>query len=339
MTEERMKYVVAVHEPIDVRLHPMMMFLTRPITFHPILARLTGSVTAAIMLQQAMYWMQVAGEKRNGWFFKNSSEWQQETTLTRDEQRTARRHLKKFSFWQEEMRQARGAPTLHYRVSLNELQRQLSLLVQSNGEIRPVDGGESHQSITESTTETTITHDDINISPDFQQQQQERADDIEPYTTSDIDGDDYSTLTFLADVVGKKIDSTLSLAAKDAAPPNEPPPPPSKRKAKHEPCSAQDKDVLMRVLFGHTNYGLMNVRLWSDVYAANDALVRGGIPLHQVLGWYNEVWTKTWPGNQSDRRPTQSDLLTGVGAYVARLALAAPAEEHVLLVDEEGDDA
>ena len=90
--------------------------LARPISFHPALARLTGSVQAGLMLSQAVYW----SEKKDGeWFYKTQQQWSAETALSRHEVEHARLVLRGFSFWKEERR---GMPaTVHFRVDLDAL--------------------------------------------------------------------------------------------------------------------------------------------------------------------------------------------------------------------------
>jgi hypothetical protein len=69
--------------------------LNSPIAFHPVFARITGSVKAALFLPQSYYWTYVALKQRgDGWFWKSAEEWQVETCLTREEQESCRRQLK-----------------------------------------------------------------------------------------------------------------------------------------------------------------------------------------------------------------------------------------------------
>ncbi len=104
--------------------------LDRPIAFHRVFVRLTGSVTAAVMLSQALYWSKRTKDAE-GWFWKTREEWEAETGLTRREQETARRALRMASapvcaFWQEE---ERGMPSrLWYKVDSALLMEALSLL-------------------------------------------------------------------------------------------------------------------------------------------------------------------------------------------------------------------
>src|SRR5690554_5612002 len=92
----------------------LQQLLTRPVAYHPALASALGSVTAAVMLSQAIYWTQRLPESRGGWFYKTAAEWQEETGLTRREQETARKKLVKSGIF-EEVR--KGVPCkVHYKV-------------------------------------------------------------------------------------------------------------------------------------------------------------------------------------------------------------------------------
>ncbi len=97
--------------------------LDRPIAFHRCFAELGGSVNAGLMLSQAVYWSQRT-KNGDGWFWKTAEEWQEETYLTRTEQATARKQLKRLACWQEELR---GVPAkLFYRVDFDALDELLS---------------------------------------------------------------------------------------------------------------------------------------------------------------------------------------------------------------------
>lgn len=85
----------------------------RPIAFHPIFVKLTGSVNAALMLSQAVYWHSRTKDAE-GWFYKTQAEWEEETCLSRREQEKAREKLRATSFWEEDLR---GVPAkLHFRI-------------------------------------------------------------------------------------------------------------------------------------------------------------------------------------------------------------------------------
>lgn len=73
--------------------------LARPIAFHPALARLAGRVTAGLFLSQLLYWCERSSHE-DGWVYKDANEWEEETTLSEDEQRGARKVLEKLGFIQ-----------------------------------------------------------------------------------------------------------------------------------------------------------------------------------------------------------------------------------------------
>jgi hypothetical protein len=96
--------------------------LDRPIAFHRVFVELTGSVMAALMLSQGLYWTRIKRRDdpgSDGWFYKTQPEWEDETGMGRSEQETARKRLRRTSFWQE---QRRGIPAkLYFRIDLAQL--------------------------------------------------------------------------------------------------------------------------------------------------------------------------------------------------------------------------
>lgn len=102
----------------------------RPIAFHPVFVELTGSLTAALMLSQAVYWSRRTSDE-NGWFYKTREEWTTETALSRTEQENARKALCKTGFWHEERR---GVPAqMYYRIDAVELESSLQANCQQDG--------------------------------------------------------------------------------------------------------------------------------------------------------------------------------------------------------------
>jgi hypothetical protein len=81
----------------------VLSLLDRPIAYHRVFVTVTGSVTAAVLLSQAVYWSRRTGEN-GGWWWKTAADWTEETGLTRREQETARAILRELGFWQEEKR-------------------------------------------------------------------------------------------------------------------------------------------------------------------------------------------------------------------------------------------
>src|SRR3990172_2452629 len=128
--------------------------LDRPIAYHRVFVTLTGSVKAAILLSQAMYWQKRARQV-DGWWYKTAEEWQEETGLTRHEQDTARRDAEKYL--KTDLRDARAR--LYWHVDEDTL---FSALFAENGQSSLTKSGklDSRKASTikrnaETTTETT----------------------------------------------------------------------------------------------------------------------------------------------------------------------------------------
>lgn len=126
-------YNVTVYEPKDMRNHPVWKLLGgRTIAFRKVHVDLTGSVTAALMLAQALYWSEHTKDKA-GWFYKSATEWTEETGLSVQEQRTARNKLNQFDWWQEEKRMTNGSMTYWFRVNPDKfIQHAIQQLESSN---------------------------------------------------------------------------------------------------------------------------------------------------------------------------------------------------------------
>lgn len=78
-------------------------FSDRPIAYHPIVAKICGSVTAALFLSQIAYWND-KGFDPDGWIYKTQEQMQDETGMSRSEQETARRILREKGILKEERR-------------------------------------------------------------------------------------------------------------------------------------------------------------------------------------------------------------------------------------------
>ena len=85
-----------------------------PVSFHRCLVPITGGVTAALMLSQAIWATQGLDPALEGWFSKSQDQWTEDTGLSRWEQETARRALRKAGFLDE--RRAGMPSKLWYRV-------------------------------------------------------------------------------------------------------------------------------------------------------------------------------------------------------------------------------
>lgn len=93
--------------------------LKKAVSFHPALARVCGSAAAGLMCDQGMFWSGMPSVQQNdGWFYKSAKEWEEETCLSRREQDTAKKILKKKGFMETKLAKVNGAPTLHFRMNV-----------------------------------------------------------------------------------------------------------------------------------------------------------------------------------------------------------------------------
>jgi hypothetical protein len=94
------------------------LYSERPVAFQRSLVGPAGGVLEALFLSQALYW-EARTKDEGGWFFKTQAEWEAETGMTRSEQETARRTLRKNGILEERLA---GLPArLHYRINLDRL--------------------------------------------------------------------------------------------------------------------------------------------------------------------------------------------------------------------------
>ena len=107
--------------------HALRVLSADGVAVYPVFVDITGSLNAALMLAQTLYWTRtylLDHPDRQGWLRKSRQEWIKETGLTRTEQETARRHLRGYDFWQEA---ERGMPaTLHFRIDLDKLAQRIN---------------------------------------------------------------------------------------------------------------------------------------------------------------------------------------------------------------------
>lgn len=137
--------------------------LDRPIAYHRVFVTLTGSVKAAILLSQAVYWQKRAKQK-DGWWYKTAEEWEDETGLTRHEQDTARKQCEKYL-----KSDLRGVPArLFWKVDDDALSADLIAVSEQTSltESGKLDERKTANLNTETTTETT-TEKRERDTPDF----------------------------------------------------------------------------------------------------------------------------------------------------------------------------
>ncbi len=137
----------------------------RPVACRPCLARIAVGehrlgATAALLLSQLLYW---DGKGREDFIYKTADDFEKETGLTRQEQRTAREKLKQARIIHEKLQGT--PPKLHFKVDMETLMallrdqvavasdresKQLQLLESTNQFVTP-----SKSSIAKTTSQTT----------------------------------------------------------------------------------------------------------------------------------------------------------------------------------------
>ena len=89
--------------PSNITAELLLDVFDLPVSFHRCLVPITGGVTAALMLSQAIWTSQSIEPAAKGWFSKSQDQWSDETGLTRWEQETARRALRGAGFLEERL--------------------------------------------------------------------------------------------------------------------------------------------------------------------------------------------------------------------------------------------
>ena len=96
----------------------------RPVAFHPALARVAGGAAAGLFLSQLFYWSDKSSLP-GGWIYKNAGGWHEETCLTQDEQKTARKKLRSAGLIEESSLRDLGvnkfSTTKAYRINFERL--------------------------------------------------------------------------------------------------------------------------------------------------------------------------------------------------------------------------
>ena len=106
----------------------------RPISYSSNLAHIVGSVKAAILLSQMIYWTKkgVNVKANDGWFHKQAEHWTIETGLTRHEQNTARKLLVQLGFLDVQHKTSDGKKAhgmVSYRINLDRIGQALTDLI------------------------------------------------------------------------------------------------------------------------------------------------------------------------------------------------------------------
>jgi len=139
---------------------PTYLLPDRPIAFNRDFVRIGCGIKGALMLSQAVYWSKRTTTK-DGSFWKVQEDWEEETGMTRHEQMTALKRLKKLGFMSAKKR---GIPAKNYYIlNTNKILEELSKDCKWSGKRttsdmgkRTTSGSESGpHSISEITTEIT----------------------------------------------------------------------------------------------------------------------------------------------------------------------------------------
>lgn len=113
----------------------------------------TGDLRAAVLLSQLLYW---SDRSDDGWFFKSYQDWWEEIGLTEKQVRSARKALEGMGVLETDLRKAKGAPTVHYRVKMAELGESIRHFWQNRfGTFGRMESAQRAESYTEITTEIT----------------------------------------------------------------------------------------------------------------------------------------------------------------------------------------
>ena len=103
----------------------------RPVAYYPELRKITGSVTATILLCQFIYWRGKESDP-NGWLYKTAEEIQSETGLSYGEQKTARRDLVEAGLLDEHY--ARLDHQMRFKLNFDAINDKWGNEVSDNGE-------------------------------------------------------------------------------------------------------------------------------------------------------------------------------------------------------------
>lgn len=101
-----------------MKLTDLLLDVGRPVAYYPKLTDVTGGVKETILLCQLLYW-QGKQNSHEGWIYKTRDDIKEETGLSRTEQETARRNLKKLGFIEEKLA---GVPArMHFKICLEKI--------------------------------------------------------------------------------------------------------------------------------------------------------------------------------------------------------------------------
>ena len=101
-----------------MRMSDILQGVGRPVVYYPKLISVLGGLKEAAFICQLVYWIGKQRDKE-GWIYKTQKQIREETGLTRYEQETVRKNLKKLGILEEKYQ---GIPRkLYFRVNLAKL--------------------------------------------------------------------------------------------------------------------------------------------------------------------------------------------------------------------------
>ena len=122
---------------------------------------LDGDVNSAILLSQVVYWSDKS-KRKDGWFYKTYAEWFDEIGLSQYKVKRGIDTLEKLKIIETDVKRANGAPTVHYKMNMEEFQNLIIKFLdnqetsQSENEVsQQSENEETSQSLTEITQEIT----------------------------------------------------------------------------------------------------------------------------------------------------------------------------------------
>lgn len=141
-----------------MKLTDFLQDVGRPIAYYPKLRSITGSTSATILLCQFIYWRGKESDS-DGWLYKTSSDIEEETGLSYEEQKTARRNLVDNGLLEEHY--ARLDHQMKFRLLLDNIDERWAARKQPVPEQVNATFGKAEihcsYNVTENTTESTHT--------------------------------------------------------------------------------------------------------------------------------------------------------------------------------------
>jgi hypothetical protein len=133
------------------------------IVVHKAFVEFTGGLEAGMMLGQLLYWTPRA-KRNDGFIAKSYEEWSDELCLTQYGVRKAKKVLEEMGVLETKLKKWDGAPTIHYRLDMDELDHKWICWIRKMETTKSENGNaENSESITETTSENTSnTHPPVN---------------------------------------------------------------------------------------------------------------------------------------------------------------------------------